>query len=197
MRRQLGYDADTLLLATVVVLRPGKGVEFLLQALARLASRESAARARLLVVGDGSERADLERQAAALGLGERVRFLGTRGDVAALLAASDAYVQPSLFEALPTSVLEAMAVGVPVVATAVGGTLELVQPGVNGLLVPPSDPAALAEALATLLDASAADRARMGQAGRDWVLSHASLDVWLDNLERIYRQVVAARDGGS
>lgn len=124
----------------------------------------------LLLAGEdlesgGAYRSALERQAADLGLGERVRFLGRRDDVSALLAAAAALVLPSWIEGLPLVVLEAMAAGLPVVATSVGGTPEAVVDGETGLLVPPRDVPALAAAI----DALVADpeRARgMGEAGR-------------------------------
>src|SRR5206468_11016146 len=100
--------------------------------------------ARFLVVGDGEERKRLEEQATRLGLRQAVVFLGARDDVPRLLAAADVYVHPSLFEALPTSLLEAMATGLPVVATRVGGVPEIVAHGRTGLLVEAGRPDELA-----------------------------------------------------
>ena len=100
------------------------------------------------------------------GLGDRLRLLGYRDDVAAVLAAADIFVLPSYFEAMPMSVIEAMLVGLPVVASDIGGPREQVVPGVTGLLVPPRQVAPLAEALARLA-ADAGLRAAMGLAGRE------------------------------
>jgi len=110
--------------------------------------------ARLLIVGDGPEREPLEREAARLGLGERVRFLGavSRDRTLALVAGATASVLSSAWENLPHAAVEALSVGVPVVSTAVGGVPEVVRDGENGLLVPPGDPAALAAAMRRLLD---------------------------------------------
>src|SRR5206468_1411959 len=104
---------------------------------------------RLMVVGDGPERLELESAAARLGLDGRVEFAGarSRADVLRLLAGSTALVLPSAWENLPHAAVEALAVGTPVVATAVGGVPEVVHDGENGLLVPPNDPIALAAAL--------------------------------------------------
>jgi glycosyltransferase involved in cell wall biosynthesis len=121
--------------------------------------------ARLLVVGRGPEEARLRTLAAALGIPARVHFVGEQADVAPYLQQMDLYVQASVAEGMPNSVLEAMASGLPVVATSVGGTPELVVDGETGLLVPPGDPAALADAVERLLtDRQLADA--FGRAGR-------------------------------
>src|SRR5262249_48939955 len=105
------------------------------------------------------------------GLSASVRFLGPTNDVAGLLQAADILVQPSHFEALGLSAVEALAAGVPVVASAVGGLRDFVIDGVNGRLTPPQDPDALASALAALI-ANPAERARLGQAARDSVSAY-------------------------
>jgi glycosyltransferase involved in cell wall biosynthesis len=120
---------------------------------------------RLRIAGDGPDRGALEADIARLGLDGAVELLGTRTDVAELLAAAGVFVLCSDSEGLPMSVLEAMAAGVPVVATAVGGVPELVSDAETGILVPPRDPAALARALGALA-ADADLRERMGEAGR-------------------------------
>ena len=143
------------------------------------------------VVGDGPLRASAEQAAAAAGVTARVTFLGLRKDVPHILAASDVAVHSSLREGLPRVVLEALAVGTPLVATAVGGVPDVVTDGVNGLLVPPEDPAALARAvLATLADpAAAAHRAR---AGRDALHPFAAQQM-LDEQHALYRRLLARR----
>jgi glycosyltransferase involved in cell wall biosynthesis len=117
-----------------------------------------------------------------------------RSDVPALLAAADVYVHPSLFEALPTSVLEAMAVGLPVIATRVGGVPEIVVDGRSGLLVPPRQIEPLAAAMVQLLEPAARDA--LGAAGRAWVEQHASARVWLDGLVDLYCRIVAGPGNG-
>jgi glycosyltransferase involved in cell wall biosynthesis len=122
--------------------------------------------AELLVVGDGPGRPALERRAGELGLTAAVRLLGTRSDVPELLASASCLLLASDYEGCPLSVIEAMAAGVPVVGTAVGGLSELVADGVTGHLVPPGDADALGRALETVLADSAAAR-RLGEAGRE------------------------------
>ena len=120
----------------------------------------------LVVAGEGSRRSWLEQQALSLRLAPRVQFVGQVEDVGSLLAAADAVLLPSRWEGLPLVLLEAMARGRPIVASAVGGVPDVIQDGVNGTLVPPGDAAALAVALEQLH--RKADRAvRMGARGRD------------------------------
>jgi glycogen(starch) synthase len=152
-------------------LRIRKGVEVLLAALARLVRRFPAVR--LKVAGDGEHRGELLARTAALGVGSRVSFLGRAdgGQVRALLAGARALVVPSIYEGMPLVVLEAMAAGVPVVASAVSGIPEVVLDGETGWLVPPEDPAALAAVLAAVL-ADPAEARRRGEAGRVRAAEH-------------------------
>ncbi|MGH7408997.1 MAG: glycosyltransferase, partial [Candidatus Methylomirabilales bacterium] len=138
----------------------------LLEAFAAI--RQALPEARLFLVGDGPERGPLERAVARRGWGGAVTFAGEQADVRPWLHRMAVYVQPSIAEGMSNSILEAMACGLPVVATRVGGTPEMVEDGVSGLLVPPEDPAALATALVTLLG-DPARRAAMGAAGRERV----------------------------
>jgi glycosyltransferase involved in cell wall biosynthesis len=119
----------------------------------------------LAFVGGGRDQPQVEEELRAQGLGDRVALLGDRHDVPALLAGADVFVLASRSEGAPLSILEAMAAGLPVVASDVGGVAELVADGATGLLVPAGEPAALARALARLLDDRAL-RERMGAAGR-------------------------------
>jgi glycosyltransferase involved in cell wall biosynthesis len=157
LRRALGLPPFGPLVTVVARLNPMKGIEHFLEAAERIAERLP--EVRFLVVGDcepapgrTSYRASLEALAARLGLAGRVLFLGFRSDVADLLAASTVSVLPSLSEGLSNVLLESMAVGVPVVATRVGGNPEAVEHGVTGLLVAPGDPSALAHAVTLLLE---------------------------------------------
>jgi glycosyltransferase involved in cell wall biosynthesis len=157
LRTELGLAGDALVFAGR--LGPQKAVATLLVAL------EAVPDVTLLVAGDGPERAALERRSAELGLVGRVRFLGSvpRETVLGLFRAADASVLPSAWENFPHTVVEALAVGCPVIATAVGGVPEVVVDGENGLLVPPRDPAALATAIEAFF--SDADlRARLSRA---------------------------------
>lgn len=146
-------------------LRTRKAVAVLLEAFARLRDEHPAAA--LVLAGDGEQRPALERQARRLGIADAVRFAGAqpRDAMAGYYAAADLFCLPSLYEGFPLAILEAMAAGLPVVATAVAGVPEAVEHGVTGLLVAPGDAGALARALAEL--AADPERARrMGEAGR-------------------------------
>jgi glycosyltransferase involved in cell wall biosynthesis len=185
LRAQLGVAPQTLLCVTVAVLRPGKGVQHLVEATALV--QQQLSDIRVIVRGPGEQSAELAAQAARLGQADTVCFLGARNDVPALLSAADVYVHPSLFEALPTTVLEAMATGLPVVATDVGGVPELVAHGKTGLLVPPACPAHLAEAMLRMRDPAL--RTAFGAAGRAWVQANATTGHWIDGIEEVYRRI--------
>jgi glycosyltransferase involved in cell wall biosynthesis len=147
---------------------------------------------RLLVAGDGPQRAALAEQAAGLGIGGVVRFLGMCSDPAPVYAAADVFALPSQEEGLPNALLEAMASARAVVASAVGGVPAIVEHERTGLLVAPCDPDALAAALARL----AADpplRERLGHAARRYVAQHHSLSAMIDAHAALYRQVLERR----
>jgi glycosyltransferase involved in cell wall biosynthesis len=161
VRASLELGDDDFAVLCVANLRPEKGGAAFVEAVARARS-EGAGRLRGFIAGDGPERERLERLARDAG---GVRLLGSRGDVPELMVACDAFALLSEAEALPMSILEAMALARPVVTTDVGGAAEAVSDGETGIVVPPADTAAAAAALATL----AADPARareMGEAGR-------------------------------
>jgi glycosyltransferase involved in cell wall biosynthesis len=146
--------------------------------------------AHLLVVGEGSTREALEAQVAALGIGSSVTFTGRRDDVPAVTAALDVAVLPSYREAQGLSILEAMALYRPVVASAVGGIPEMIEHGRTGLLVPPRDPATLAAAIVRLLaDHPYADT--LARAGRDLVYDRFCVELMVRAIESIYDEAVA------
>jgi glycosyltransferase involved in cell wall biosynthesis len=154
--------------ATVANLRREKGHDVLLQA-AAIVVRDFP-HARFDLIGDGTELAALQAQVEALRLGEAVSFLGHCEDVPARLAAADLFVHPSRSEAFPNAVLEAMAMGLPTVASAVGGLLEVIEHGRTGTLVPPGDPSALAREIIRLM-ADPGQAARLGAAARAHALT--------------------------
>lgn len=164
VRRELGLAPDALVVATPARFEPQKGLHFLLEAAARVTARVPAAR--FLIVGDGPLRSQLEEQAQRLGLTEKVVFAGWRNDVQRVLSAADLMALPSLWEAMPLTILEAMAVGCAVVATDVGGVKEVVEDQRSGRVVPPGDPAALADAMTELL-IDRSTRSQLAQAGRE------------------------------
>jgi sugar transferase (PEP-CTERM/EpsH1 system associated) len=177
-------------LITISRLEPVKDLPTLLKAAA--IARRAVPALRLTVVGDGSERAALQGLAESLGLGPSVAFLGERGDVAALLAAAAVFVSSSSSEGVSLTLLEAMAVGLPVVATAVGGNPEVVEDGVTGELVPPAAPEALAAAIVRAC-ADPGRAAAFGRAGRARVERHFDVREMVRSYERLYDDVLRGK----
>lgn len=161
-RERNGFAPDDLLMVSAARLEPQKNPLGLIEAFAA-AARDSSWR--LLLAGDGSLRAAARKRAGELAVGDRVHFLGIRTDIPELLAACDLFAMASDWEGSPVAVIEAMASGLPVVATAVGGVPELVEDGVTGVLVGARDTAALAAALARVANDAEA-RARMSERAR-------------------------------
>jgi glycosyltransferase involved in cell wall biosynthesis len=188
-RVELGWPDGAPVLLAAATLRPGKGIEDLLAAFALLAERLPGAR--LAIAGEGSERAELAARAVALGISARCEWLGFRRDLDRVLPAADLFVLPSHFDALPTVLLEAMAAGCPVVATATGGVPEIVAGG-TGWLVPPRDVAALAAGIEKAL-AEPVATARAARAARERVEREFSLAAWCTRLDRIYAETLAMR----
>ncbi|MCH5671517.1 glycosyltransferase [Streptomyces gilvus] len=181
--RAATVDTSLPVVVCVANLTAHKGHRYLLEACAVLRSRGRAIT--LLLIGDGSERASLTAQAERLGVD--VRFLGARTDVARFLARADAVVLPSLHEGCSNAVMEALAAGRPMVATAVGGTPELLLG--HGVLVPPADAAALADGLQRLLD----DRELAEEFGRQagaWVRATFSAEAMADRYVSLYRDLL-------
>jgi glycosyltransferase involved in cell wall biosynthesis len=144
----------------------------------------------LLLVGRGSLKTETEALAATLGLNGRVRFVGTREDVPEFMTVADGYVMSSAWEGMPMVLLEAGAAGLPIVATRVGGNQEVVQEGVTGLLVPPSDPQALADGMVRLMALPESERRAMGRRGCEYVRQHYGLGAVVARYEGIYREVL-------
>jgi len=184
VRAALGLDPEAFTVLTLASLVWRKGVDLLLDASAR-AARPLV----LLVAGEGPERAALERRAAELGLGERVRFLGARDDKAELLAAADVFALASRAEGLGVAALEAMACARPVVCTRVGGLAEAVIDGRTGLVVAPEDAEALAEALRRLHDDRAL-AARLGAEGPRRVAEGFRAEQMVAAYETLYAEVL-------
>jgi glycosyltransferase involved in cell wall biosynthesis len=175
---------------TVANLRAEKSHETLIAAAALLAAGFPGVQ--FQVVGDGPRRAELEALVRASGLERSVVFLGHREDVARLLSEADLFVLPSRSEAFPNGAIEAMAAGLPVVASAVGGLLDLIEPGRNGLLVPPRDAEALAGVLAQLFTNPAQAR-QLGEAAQAHVRQRYSFERMVASFEELYTTDLAAR----
>ena len=187
-RRKLGLP-QTFIGIIVARLSGLKGHSTLLKSLQIL--RDAGVNLLVLVAGDGPQRAELEQQAAALSLDDRtVRFLGARPDVDDLLCASDFFVLPSDTEGLPLSVLEAMSHGLPVVASNVGGIPELIEHNIQGLLVSPADPVALAAAIRRI-EEDPALRRKIGEAVYARASGEFSLSTTIRNYDRLYRRAIS------
>jgi len=148
-RRALGFTEDDILYTVVGTLKEQKGHRYLIEAVTPLIARTP--RLHILIVGDGELRGSLEAQVRAAGIETNIHFLGNRSDVAALLAASNVFVLPSLWEGLPMALIEAMASGLPVIATLVSGSQQVVEQGRSGILVPPGEVTPLRQAMEDLL----------------------------------------------
>lgn len=189
-RAALGVPQDAIVVGTVGRLVPVKDQAGLLEAVATL--RTQGPQPTVLIAGEGPLRDTLASRITALGLQDHVRLLGHRPDVERVLAALDLFVLSSSSEGLSNTILEAMATGLPVVATAVGGADELVADGESGLLVPPRDPAALAAALGHMLR-SPETLVAFGRAGRARVESMFDLAATIQRYEDLYREALAYR----
>jgi sugar transferase (PEP-CTERM/EpsH1 system associated) len=187
-RAMLGLSVDRMLIGTVARLDPVKRLDVLLHAMRSLRDVDA------VIVGDGPEGAQLEAMSERSGLAGRVHFAGRQDEVQTWLAALDVFVLSSDWEGMPNTVLEAMAGGLPVVATAVGGTPEVVVDGVTGMLVPPRDPDALARAITHLLRAPAL-RHQIGRAGRERVGKHFTLEQMVSRTEALYEELIAEKLG--
>lgn len=188
-KAELGLGPTDSLVVHVGNIRPGKGHDNLVDA-AKLLTGDGAPT--IVSIGTEKHPGDLDRVRARAG--DTVSFLGRREDALAFTAACDVYVNPSEFEGLPVAVLEAMCLGRPIVATAVGGVPSVIRDGDTGLLVPPGDPAALAAAVRSLLD----DPARAARLGKSAARhAHAELDLatMVRCVEAVYDDVLAAHAG--
>jgi glycosyltransferase involved in cell wall biosynthesis len=190
-RDELDLSPDDELVVHVGNIRPGKGHDMLIDATTELLRL----RPNVTVVSIGGEKhsGDLERlsmKTREAGIQNRLRFLGRRSDALSFILAADVYVNPAQFEGLPVTILEAMAAGRPVVATAVGGVPSVIQDGHNGRLVPAGSPQALADAMAEVL--SNPERAeRIGQAAVETVVEEYGLEPMIRRFEDIYRRLLS------
>lgn len=196
LRKELGLSESTVLVGTVGRLVPIKGVDFLLNAVQKLAGSTGVDFC-LLIIGDGVMRKDLESQVFALGIENRVRFLGWRFDLEKIYADLDVVVLSSLNEGTPVSLIEAMAAGKAVVATKVGGVPDVVEDGVTGLLVPSKDPQGLADAIRGLLQDTDL-RKCLGQKARTAVYPKYGVSRLVQDMKGFYLSIFSeGREGVS
>lgn len=187
VRESLGFGAAEVVAALVGRLSPEKRFDLLIAA-AGMARGGDGAAVRFVLVGDGPSRESLRSAIDRAGLGEVVRMAGARDDIARVLSACDLFVQTSDTEGLPNAVMEAMASGLPVVATRAGGTIELVEEGKTGLTVPCGDPAALAAAIGALAR-DAGLRSGMGERGRAQIAGSYSVERMVEATAALYATV--------
>jgi glycosyltransferase involved in cell wall biosynthesis len=192
VRQELGVPAGHALIANVAHMADHKGQRYLLEAMpAILSARPETVCA---IVGDGELKADLEALARGLGVAHAVRFPGFRTDVPTVLKALDVFVMPSHMEGLGTSVLDAMAAGVPVVGTEAGGMPESIEHGVTGLVCPVRDARAIARAVVSLLEDPAL-AARLADAARRRVRERFSTEAMVEGTLAVYRRLLGLPAG--
>jgi len=188
-RSELGLPDHKIVIGTVARLEVQKGHRYLIEAAPEIINKFP--NVVFAFVGDGTLRQELETQVSELGLQENFRFLGFRKDVKELLFAFDVFVLPSLFEGLPNVILEAMASGRPIVATAVDGTPELIEHNETGLLVPPKSPQAMQEEILNLLEME--DRGKvLGQNAKQMAKQKFSFDKQFRKFEEVYDAMLAS-----
>jgi len=185
LKKKLGIPSDSVVISCVANLRPVKGHEFLIDAVSILKELNFS----VLIIGEGPLRDTLIKYTHEKGLNNKIHFLGQRLDIPELLAITDIFVLPSLFEGMPLSLMEAMASGLPVVSTDVGGVSELVVDGETGFLVPPRNSAALAEKIKTLIDDKALSKA-MGVKGQERIKNNFTFEAMVDKTETLYRGLI-------
>jgi L-malate glycosyltransferase len=203
LRREFDIPSQVPLVVMLARLNPTKGIDCFFESAARV--RERHPDAHFLVVGecytrnaegeivvDDAYRLELKDRVMSLGLTDRVRFTGLRKDVPQILAAASVSVLPSISEGISNTLLESMAAGVPVVASRVGGTPEVIRDGEQGLLVPPGDPQATADAILTVLGDPAL-AARLAANGRRRVREEFSFEAVVRRTEELYRELLASK----
>jgi glycosyltransferase involved in cell wall biosynthesis len=186
VRAELGIGPEDRVVTSVGFLRRPKTMDVLIEAAARIAPGVPGLR--VLIVGEGADRPVYEALIEKLGVQDTVKLMGLRSDVPDLLAASDVAVLSTNSEGSPLSVMEYMDAGLPVVATRVGGIPDLIDDGVQGLLVEPQDAAGLGDAIARVLDDPEEAR-RMGERGRERRRREFDIDVMVSNLQDLYLEL--------
>ncbi|MBN1936534.1 MAG: glycosyltransferase [Anaerolineae bacterium] len=190
LRAELHIPAESLIALTTGRLHPDKGHADLISVIARLIARRPDLH--FVWAGDGEQRQWLEQQLTRQQLTSHVHLLGSRADVPYLLAASDLFVMPSHWEGASLAILEAMSAGLPVIATAVGGTPELIGDGETGLLVPPHEPEAMVQAILALLE-QPEKAAQLARNGRQRVAEHFTIARMFEQTETLYTRLLQAK----
>jgi len=185
--KSLGLHRNDFVIGSVGRIAPIKGHKYLIQAAEKVI--KEVANAKFLIVGDGPIRDEMEELSVRLGLDERVIFTGMREDVPEVLSIMDVFVLPSINEGMGRALVEAMAMGLPCVASSVGGVPEVVTDGETGLLVPAEDPSALAEAIIRLAkDKKLAQK--IAKAGQRKARSDFGAKTMVDRISAVYRNFI-------
>jgi glycosyltransferase involved in cell wall biosynthesis len=189
IKQGFGIPPDRKVIITVAVLRELKGIQFMIQSLPAIRNRIP--NVHYLIVGEGNYKTQLLQLVASLDIEDNVTFAGHRTDIPALLHCSDLFVLPTLIDALPTVLIEALAAGIPIVASDVGGIPEIVKDTVNGLLVPAGDPIGLAEACVRILEnQSLSDK--LVSFGAQVAQERFNIKVQADQLIKCYEELLAS-----
>ncbi|NQT32164.1 MAG: glycosyltransferase [Candidatus Omnitrophica bacterium] len=186
-RRSLGINDDEILITSVASLTEKKGQKYLVEAAADIVKEHS--NVKIMLVGKGPLKNKLEEDARRLNLSSSIVFLGVRHDIPEILGASDIFVLPSLVEGLSLAIIEAMAAGLAVVATNVGGNPEVVHDGITGTIIPPEDPEALSEAVKALLLDNRKLKT-MGWDGRRVCREEFSQEIMIRKIEQLYDSLI-------
>ncbi|MBF0557736.1 MAG: glycosyltransferase [Nitrospirae bacterium] len=187
LKKKYGLEADALVIAKVGIFRRVKAHQVTLKCVRRVV--DELPNARFLFVGDGPDREEMEGLARKLGVAEYVIFTGFINDIAEVYSFSDLSILSSLSEGIPQSIMQAMAAGVPVVATRVGGIPEIISHMETGILVEPLDHEALAEGIIKILRNSDL-AASFSEKAKEFVLKHHSMRIMLDKTESLYRSLL-------
>lgn len=190
LKRQLGIPERSFVVGTAGRLEPVKGPEFLLEAAKDILSNYP--QTYFVFAGDGPLRQRLERKAYELGINTNMRFLGWRNDVTRVISIYDIFIFPSLNEGMGRVLVEAMALGKPVVASNVGGIPDLVTHGKTGFLVPPRDPGQLARYIQVLME-DEGKRKRMGQGGKEMALNFKK-EIMVEKIAELYDELLVKKN---
>lgn len=186
-RKKFGIEPSDRIIGFVGRLHLQKGLSYLVEAVSQICRAEPDAR--IMIVGEGPFGSTINKQVSESRLGDRILFTGQQSNVPAMLSLMEIFILPSLWEALPLALLEAMESGRPVITTPVGGIRDVVEQGVNGILIPQENPAAIAEAVIRLLRDKALAH-RIAKAGQETVRKRFSVEQQIESTESIYREVM-------
>jgi glycosyltransferase involved in cell wall biosynthesis len=187
LRRAIGATETDCVLITVARFHKGKGHCVLFEAMQRLVVQHP--QTKLMLLGEGTEQSEMQSLCKTLGIADKIHFLGYQSNVTEWLSAAEISVLPTFYEGLPLTILEAMAAGLPTVASNVGGIPDAIGHLVSGLLVPAGDPQRLAEAISSLLG-DPAERRRMGTEARNAVLQRFTLERQVQMTEKMYLELL-------